>query len=67
MDASQILRRFALVARTRPTCRPLAVRIQEITDLARSAEGNGKLSSAAAAQNKVALIASDCGLPVSRR
>lgn len=63
MDASQIARRFPLIARPRPACPPLAERVREISDLARSAEHEGKLSLAAAAQNKAALIASDCGMP----
>ncbi|NBE54892.1 hypothetical protein [Streptomyces boluensis] len=63
MDAGQIARRFPLVARPRPACRPLAERVQEITDLARSAEQDANLQSAAVAQNMAALIVSDCGLP----
>ncbi|MFJ6752234.1 hypothetical protein ACIQNI_29235 [Streptomyces sp. NPDC091266] len=63
MDASQIARRFPLVARPRPACPPLAERVQEISDLARSAERDGTPNSAAVAQNKAALIVSDCGLP----
>ncbi|GAU70603.1 hypothetical protein SSP35_20_00990 [Streptomyces sp. NBRC 110611] len=63
MDASQIARRFPLVARPRPACLPLAERVEEIADLARSARRDGKLTSAAVAQNKAALIASDCGMP----
>src|SRR5690606_12683710 len=64
---SQAARRFPLVARQRPVCRPLAERIQEITDLARtsnqSADTADGLAAAAAAQNRAALIASDCGMP----
>nr|WTB08267.1 hypothetical protein OG546_31030 [Streptomyces antimycoticus] len=63
MDASQIAQRFPLVARPRPACPPLAERVREISELARSAEREGKLILAAAAQNKAALIASDCGMP----
>ncbi|MFM9371888.1 hypothetical protein [Streptomyces sp. Da 82-17] len=63
MEVDQIARRFPLVARPRPACRPLAERVQEITDLARSAERDANLQPAAVAQNLAALIASDCGLP----
>ncbi|PZT76065.1 MULTISPECIES: hypothetical protein [unclassified Streptomyces] len=63
MDASRIARRFPLVPRPRPACLPLAERVQEIHDLARSAEQNGDLGTCAAALNRAALIASDCGLP----
>jgi hypothetical protein len=65
MDADQIAQRFPLVARPRPACPPLNERVREIGDLARSASGqtDGGLAQAAAAHNKAALIASDCGLP----
>ncbi|MGW7688777.1 TetR/AcrR family transcriptional regulator [Streptomyces asiaticus] len=46
---------------SRPT--PHHPRVKEISELARSAEREGKLSLAAAAQNKAALIACDCGMP----
>ncbi|MET8012953.1 hypothetical protein ABZU86_13045 [Streptomyces sp. NPDC005271] len=58
-----IAQRFPLVARPRPACPPLAERVQETSDLVHSAEHDGKLASAAAAQNMAALIASDCGMP----
>ncbi len=61
MDASQIARRFPLVPRPRPACLPLAERVQEIHDLARRANQNGDLGTGAAALNRAALIASDCG------
>lgn len=67
MDAmGQVARRFPLVARARPPCRPLDERIGEIAHLARTAaEGTAsdRLAAAVAAQNKAALIASDCGMP----
>ncbi len=63
VDASRIARRFPLVARPRPTCPPLAERVSEISELAATAERDGDLARAAAAQNKAALIVSDCGLP----
>lgn len=66
----QAARAFPLVARPRPACRPLEERVREVTDLARTArteaEGAGatdRLAAAAAAQNRAALIASDCGMP----
>ncbi|MGW5215979.1 hypothetical protein ACWEQO_33445 [Streptomyces sp. NPDC004051] len=63
MDVGQIARRFPLVARPRPACPPLADRVREISDLARSAEHDGTVTSATVALNKAALIASDCGMP----
>lgn len=63
MDVGQIARRFPQVARPRPACPPLADRVREITDLARAAERDGTVNSATVAQNKAALIASDCGMP----
>ncbi|MBW1602369.1 hypothetical protein JJV70_09660 [Streptomyces sp. JJ66] len=63
MDASQIARRFPLVPRPRPASLPLTERVQEIHELARTAKQNGELAIAAAALNRAALIASDCGLP----
>lgn len=63
----QAARRFPLVARRRPPCRPLDERIQEIADLAQtsraSTDAADGLAAAAAAQNRAALIASDCGMP----
>ncbi|MFF4350291.1 hypothetical protein [Streptomyces sp. NPDC001530] len=63
MDASQIVRRFPLVARPRPACLPLVERVREIGALARDAERDGRLALATAAFNKAALLASDCDLP----
>ncbi|MDT5025249.1 MAG: hypothetical protein QOE61_1675 [Micromonosporaceae bacterium] len=56
---------FPLVARARPTCPPLDERIGEVCELARAGAGQtgDRLALAAAAHNKAALIASDCGLP----
>lgn len=62
----RVARRFPLVARARPPCRTLDERIQEVVELASAAAGTmslDRLAMAAAAQNKAALIASDCGMP----
>ncbi|MGH3693306.1 MAG: hypothetical protein ACRDRX_04780 [Pseudonocardiaceae bacterium] len=56
---------FPLLPRARPPCRALPRRIEEIRELARAASdgANGtRLSTAAEAHNKAALILSDCGL-----
>lgn len=56
---------FPLLPRARPSARALHVRVDEIRRLACSATqgpGEVRLSSAAEALNKAALIASDCGL-----
>ncbi|MCX5206719.1 hypothetical protein OG897_35610 [Streptomyces sp. NBC_00237] len=63
MDADGIAQRFPLVARPRPVCATLAARIREVSTLAEAARHDGGLSSGAAALNRAALIASDCGLP----
>ncbi|MFV2178729.1 hypothetical protein ACFHW2_40315 [Actinomadura sp. LOL_016] len=67
MDAlGRIARRFPMVPRARPACRPLDERIRGIADLARGAAETAttdRLATAASAQNKAALIASDCGMP----
>ena len=65
MDAGRIAQRFPLVARPRPACPPLDVRVREVAELARAAAGQtgGGLALAARAHNKAALVASDCGLP----
>lgn len=62
MDVAAIAQRFPLVARPRPTCPPLAERIGQLRELAHAADADGDQASAAAVQNKAALIASDCGL-----
>lgn len=61
----QFARRFPLVARPRPVCPSLDVRVRDVCDLARAAgaPGSDRLALAASARNKAALIASDCGLP----
>ncbi|WP_405148457.1 hypothetical protein OG589_11145 [Sphaerisporangium sp. NBC_01403] len=60
-----IARRFPLVARGRPACHPLDVRIRQVGDLADAAtkHPDHALRKAAEAHNLAALIASDCGLP----
>jgi hypothetical protein len=62
MDADPIAQRFPLVARPRPTCPPLAERVGQLREMARTAHTEGNQALAAAVQNKAALIASDCGL-----
>lgn len=60
------VRRFPLVARTKPACPALDVRIREVSNLASaagSATGFDQLALSAEAHNKAALIASDCGMP----
>lgn len=58
-------RRFPLVARAKPICRPLATRIEQVRTRADQAAQGGPdaLMRAAEALNLAALIASDCGLP----
>ena len=63
MDIGRIAQRFPLVARPRPACPLLVDRVREISTLAEAASNDGGLSSGAAAMNRAALIASDCGLP----
>ncbi|WP_339153753.1 hypothetical protein [Actinomadura luteofluorescens] len=62
MDVAAIAKRFPLVARPRPTCPPIAERIGQLRETARTAHTEGNRASAAAVQNMAALIASDCGL-----
>lgn len=62
MDIGPIAQRFPLVARPRPACPPLAERIAQLRETARTARTDGNRALAAAVQNKAALIASDCGL-----
>ncbi|RKT86366.1 hypothetical protein SAMN05421805_1067 [Saccharopolyspora antimicrobica] len=59
----QFARRFPLVARTRPTCVPLARRVTELCDRGREAARTGDITEAAAVHNQAALVAADCGLP----
>ncbi|MEU1878023.1 hypothetical protein ABZ470_11960 [Streptosporangium sp. NPDC020072] len=57
--------RFPLVARPRPICRPLDIRLNQIQARADQAEqgGDDALLRAAEALNLAALLASDCGMP----
>jgi hypothetical protein len=57
-------RRFPLVARAKPICRPLLTRIEQVRTRADQAAQGGpdSLLRAAEALNLAALIASDCGL-----
>lgn len=59
-----VVRRFPLVGWSRPSCPALAVRVQEIADIAATAkqQGDRGMAEAAHALNKAALLASDCGL-----
>jgi len=58
-----VARRFPLVARSRPACTPLDVRVGELCALADAAERDGDTSSASVVFNQAALLASDLGLP----
>jgi hypothetical protein len=60
-----IARRFPLVPRTKPACRPLAWRLDRVTRLAGQAAqaGSDGPRRAAEALNHAALIASDSGMP----
>ncbi|WP_414942712.1 hypothetical protein [Amycolatopsis sp. cmx-11-51] len=56
---------FPLIPRARPQCRTLERRVDEIRQLARVAPENpteDRISTAAEAHNKAALVLSDCGL-----
>ncbi len=55
--------RFPLIARPRPACASLPARITALADLARRAEADDDLTSAARVLNQAALIASDCDQP----
>ncbi|WP_439681593.1 hypothetical protein [Embleya sp. MST-111070] len=64
MDATgPTARRFPLVPRPRPACRPLPQRVAELTETAREAARTGDREEASAVHNLAALLASDCGLP----
>lgn len=57
---------FPLVQRSRPPCRPLTDRVDELLQLVAkmgAGEPHDQLTRAAEVWNKAALIASDCGLP----
>ncbi|MER7043654.1 hypothetical protein [Streptomyces jumonjinensis] len=58
-----IVRRFPLVPRQRPACRPLDQRVEDICQQARTADNSNDLAAASAVFNLAALLASDCGLP----
>ncbi|WP_143268862.1 hypothetical protein [Amycolatopsis vastitatis] len=56
---------FPLLPRTRPHCRALDHRVEEIRQLTRAAAGKpaeDRIATAAEAHNKAALVLSDCGL-----
>jgi hypothetical protein len=64
MDATgPTAQRFPLLPRARPACAPLAARVEELTELARTAVHNADTAAASAVHNRAALLASDCGLP----
>jgi hypothetical protein len=58
-----VTRRFALIARPRPTCAPLDQRVSELREHAEHAQQHHDAASATAVFNLAALLASDCGLP----
>ncbi len=61
--AGPIARRFPLVARTRPVCRPLPARVSALTELAASAQREDYHGIASSVFNQAALLAADLGLP----
>ena len=64
MDATgPIARRFPLIARHRPACAPLTVRVAGLRSLADDAARTGDLATASTVHNQAALLASDLGLP----
>ncbi|WP_432252283.1 hypothetical protein [Streptomyces sp. HNM1019] len=62
-----IARRFPLVARFRPACLPLPVRVRALVELADRAGNQGEQGLASAVFNQAALVASDLGLPDTAR
>ncbi|MFG2370153.1 hypothetical protein ACGFY9_01570 [Streptomyces sp. NPDC048504] len=58
-----IAQRFPLVARFRPACLPLPLRVRALVDLADTAVKKTDQGLASAVYNQAALIASDLGLP----
>lgn len=63
-DIEQLARRFPLVPRPRPALLPLPQQLAEIADLARTPRDHPDADSRiAAAHNKAALVASNCGHP----
>ncbi|MGW9211010.1 hypothetical protein ACWGR4_29000 [Embleya sp. NPDC055664] len=64
MDATgRAARRFPLIPRPRPVCRPLPERVAELAADAREAARTGDRTEASAVHNLAALLASDCGMP----
>ncbi|MEV0734152.1 hypothetical protein [Polymorphospora sp. NPDC050346] len=64
-DLTHLTRHWPLVARPRPAGLPLSDRIQEVRDLVqrgRAGDSGAGQAEVAAAYNRAALIASDCGL-----
>ncbi|MEU7889885.1 hypothetical protein AB0B54_30660 [Microbispora bryophytorum] len=57
------MRGFPFVARPRPACARLDVRVGDLCELARTAERDSDTSKAATVFNQAALLASDLGLP----
>lgn len=55
--------RFPLVARFRPACSPLPVRVSRLVELAETGERQGDQVLASTVYNQSALLASDVGLP----
>jgi hypothetical protein len=58
-----VAQRFPLVARSRPACTPLDVRVARLCTLAEAAERDADLTTASAVHNQAALLASDIGMP----
>ncbi|MFE2727178.1 hypothetical protein [Kitasatospora sp. NPDC059327] len=58
-----VAQRFPLVARHRPACLPLDVRVGRLTELADTAAGQADPSVASTVYNQAALLASDLALP----
>ncbi|MGQ0775896.1 MAG: hypothetical protein ACT4NY_15995 [Pseudonocardiales bacterium] len=58
-----IARRFPLLARPRPACAPLHLRVANLRDRAHAAERDSDMAAASAVHNLAALLASDVGLP----
>lgn len=58
-----VARRFPLIARPRPVCKPLAHRVSDLQERAAMAQRSGDVAAATAVFNLAALLASDCGVP----
>jgi hypothetical protein len=65
--AAGIARCFPLVARTRPACTPLAERVADLRERARTAERKEDRGEATAVLNLAALLASDLGMAQTAR